>query len=105
MARRGRHARRRRGVFDRLDVYAQLGGLAREGHACAWSTRITAWGAEEVDVIFESGEGLDLAPEIEPLFDCLDTGRTPETDERLACNVIALVLEAYRKADGEGANV
>ena len=75
-----------------------------QGVDCAWVTRITALGEHE-DVLFESGEGLELAPEIEHFFDCVDSGRQPETDGAAARRICALVLEAYRKAEAEGGNV
>jgi hypothetical protein len=36
---------------------------------------------------------------------CVDSGRKPETDGVTARKILALVLEAYRKAAAEGANV
>jgi predicted dehydrogenase len=53
-----------------------LGDLVKEGHLCKCSTRITALGAKE-EVLLESSEGLDLAPEIEHFFQC-DSGRRPD---------------------------
>ena len=35
---------------------------------------------KQEEVLLESDEGLDLAPEIEHFFECVDTGRRPETD-------------------------
>jgi predicted dehydrogenase len=81
-----------------------LGKHNIEGVNCAWVTRITALGNQE-EVLFESGEGLDLAPEVEHFFDCVETGRCPETDGIAARKISALVLEAYRKADLERGNV
>jgi len=46
-----------------------------------------------------------LTPEIEHFFDCVETGQKPQTDGTMARKVISLVLEAYRKAELEGANV
>jgi predicted dehydrogenase len=81
-----------------------LGKHNIEGVNCAWVTRITALGKYE-EVLFESGEGLELAPEIDHFFTCVDTGRKPDTDGIAARKVMALVLEAYQKADLEGGNV
>ena len=81
-----------------------LADLASEGHRCPWSTRIIVLGDGE-EVLLESNEGLDFAPEIEHFFDCVETGRRPQTDGLTARKMIALVLEAYRKAYAEGGNV
>jgi hypothetical protein len=56
-------------------------------------------------MLLESDEGLDLAPEIAHFFECVDTGRLPETDGRMARKVSAVVLDAYRRAELDGANV
>ena len=81
-----------------------LGNQNTEGANCAWVTRIKAVGKCE-EVLFESGEGLDLAPEIEHFFTCVDTGQTPETDGVLGRKIMALVFDMYRKADLDGGNV
>ncbi|MBZ5596334.1 MAG: Gfo/Idh/MocA family oxidoreductase [Acidobacteriia bacterium] len=81
-----------------------LGDQNTEGVRCRWQTRIVAQGKQD-EVLLESDEGLDLAPEIEHFFECVDTGRTPETDGRMARKVSAVVLEAYRRAAADGANV
>jgi predicted dehydrogenase len=81
-----------------------LGDLAREGFQCPWSTRIVSF-AEREEVLLESDEGLDLTPEIEHFFDCVDNGRRPETDGRAAREMIHLIHEAYHKAELEGGNV
>jgi predicted dehydrogenase len=81
-----------------------LGNQNTEGANCAWVTRIKAVGKCE-EVLYESGEGLDLAPEIDHFFSCVDTGRRPHTDGVLGRKIMALVFDMYRKADAEGANV
>ncbi len=81
-----------------------LGDLANEGHRCAWATRIVAEGGTE-EVLLESGEGLDVAPELQHFFDCVDSGRRPQTDGHMARKMVDLILQAYRNADAEGANV
>ena len=80
-----------------------MGDLVSEGAHCPWSTRIVALGDKE-EVLLDSDEGLDLAPEIEHFLDCVETGHTPQTDGRMARNMIAIVFEAYRKATAEGGN-
>jgi len=80
-----------------------LGDLARDAHRCAWVTRIVADGEAE-EVLLESGEGLDVVPEIQHFFDCVDSGNRPQTDGRMARKLIALILEAYRDAETDGAN-
>ncbi len=81
-----------------------LGDQNIEGSRCRWQTRITALG-EQDEVLLENDEGLDLAPEIEHFFDCVDSGRTPETDGEMARKVSAVVLDAYHRAAMDGANV
>jgi predicted dehydrogenase len=81
-----------------------LGDQNIEGSRCRWQTRIIAVGAQD-EVLLENDEGLDLAPEIEHFFDCVDSGRAPETDGEVARKVSAVVLDAYRRAAIEGANV
>jgi predicted dehydrogenase len=81
-----------------------LGDQNTEGARCRWRTRITAQGQRE-ELLLESGEGLDLAPEIEHFFECVDTGQRPQTDGHVARRVSALVLEAYSRAEAEGCNV
>ena len=81
-----------------------LGDLASEGHRCEWKTRIVADGETE-EVLLESGEGLDVTPEIQHFFDCVDSGSRPQTDGHMARKMIDLTLQAYRNADAEGANV
>lgn len=80
-----------------------LGDLAREGHRCAWATRIVAEGETE-EVLLENGEGLDVAPELKHFFDCVDSGSRPETDGHMARKLIALLLKTYRDAEADGAN-
>jgi len=81
-----------------------LGDQNTEGVRCPWQTRIVARGKQE-EVLLENSEGLDLAPEIEHFFACVESGRRPETDGRMARKVSAVVLDAYRRAEADGANV
>ncbi len=81
-----------------------LGDQNMDGVRCRWHTRIVALGNQD-EVLLESEEGLDLGPEIEHFFDCIESGRTPETDGRIARKVSAVVLDAYRRAATDGANV
>jgi predicted dehydrogenase len=81
-----------------------LGDQNTEGVRCPWQTRIVALGERE-ELLLENDEGLDLAPEIEHFFECVDTGRQPETDGLMARKISAVVLEAYRRAAEDGANV
>jgi predicted dehydrogenase len=81
-----------------------LGDLLREGARCRWSTKIVALGKRE-EVLLESDEGLDLAPEIKHFFHCVETGERPQTDGRVAREMLRLVFEAYSKAAAEGGNV
>jgi len=81
-----------------------LGDQNSEGVRCRWQTRIVAQGSEE-ELLLESDEGLDLAPEIAHFLDCVDTGREPETDGHMARKVSAVVLDAYRRAELDDANV
>jgi len=81
-----------------------LGDQNTEGVRCRWQTRIVAQG-EHDEVLLENDEGLDLAPEIEHFFECVDTGRRPDTDGAVARKVSAVVLEAYRRAAADAANV
>ena len=80
-----------------------LGNQNIEGVRCRWQTRIVAQGQRD-EVLLENGEGLDLAPEIEHFFECVDAGRRPETDGHMARKVSAVVLEAYQRAAADGAN-
>jgi predicted dehydrogenase len=81
-----------------------LGDQNTEGVHCKWQTRIVAQGKDE-QVLLENDEGLDLAPEIEHFFECVDTGRKPETDGHMARKISAVVLDTYRRAAKEGANL
>ena len=81
-----------------------LGDQNTEGVRCPWQTRIVARGKQE-EVLLENSEGLDLAPEIEHFFACVESSRRPETDGRMARKVSAVVLDAYRRAEADGANV
>jgi predicted dehydrogenase len=81
-----------------------LGDQNTEGVRCKWLTRITTQGSGN-EVLLENHEGLDLAPEIAHFFECVDTGRTPDTDGHAARNVSAVVFDAYRRAESDGANV
>jgi len=81
-----------------------LGDQNAEGVRCPWQTRVWALGETE-EVLLENGEGLDLAPEIDHFLDCVDTGRHPDTDGRVARQVSAVILEAYGRAEADGTNV
>lgn len=81
-----------------------LGDLVREGARCPWSTKIVALGEKE-EVLLESDEGLDLGPEIQHFFQCVETGERPRTDGHIAREMIRVVFEAYAKAESEGGNV
>ena len=81
-----------------------LGDQNTEGVQCQWQTRIVALGKKD-EVLLESGEGLDLAPEIEHFFECVDTGRKPQTDGHMARKISAVVLDAYRRAAADEASV
>jgi hypothetical protein len=81
-----------------------LGDQNTEGVRCRWQTRIVAQSFEE-ELLLESDEGLDLAPEIAHFFECVDSGRRPETDGHMARKVSAVVLDAYHRAEQDGANV
>ena len=83
-----------------------LGDLVSEGPGCQWRTRIVVLGESgNEEILHESGEGLDLEPEIIHFLDCLDTGQTPETDGPGARRIVELVQDAYRDAEGRGANL
>jgi predicted dehydrogenase len=81
-----------------------LGDQNTEGVRCRWQTRIVAQSSEE-ELLLESDEGLDLAPEIAHFFECVDSGRRPETDGHMARKVSTVVLDAYHRAEQDGANV
>jgi hypothetical protein len=81
-----------------------LGDQNTEGVNCKRQTRIVALGKQE-ELLLESDEGLDLAPEIEHFFECVDTGHRPETDGAMARKVSAVVLDAYHRAAVDEANV
>jgi len=81
-----------------------IGDQNTEGVRCRWLTRIVARGKQE-EVLLENDEGLDLAPEIEHFFECVDTGQRPQTDGHMARRVSAVVLEAYGHAAEDEANV
>jgi predicted dehydrogenase len=78
-----------------------VGDQNTEGVQCRWRTRITA----DVKLLLESGEGLDLAPEIEHFFLCVESGRRPDTDGRVAREISKIVFDAYSRAAADGANV
>ncbi len=95
------------GMCERAHVtmtQTRAGDLTSLGVHCPWLTRVVALSDKE-EVLFESNEGLDFEPEIAHFFDCVDTGRQPQTDGRLGREIVALVHEAYRKAELEGGNV
>jgi predicted dehydrogenase len=81
-----------------------IGDQNTAGVGCRWQTRIVAQGQNE-EVLLENDEGLDLAPEIEHFFECVDTGHTPQTDGHMARRVSAVVFEAYGRAAEDRANV
>ena len=81
-----------------------LGDLVNEGADCPWETRIVAIGESE-EVLHESDEGLNVAPEISHFLDCIQTGSPPQTDGRTARKIIELVTLAYQDAEAKGANV
>jgi hypothetical protein len=81
-----------------------LGDQNTEGVGSRWQTRIVVQGERE-ELLLENEEGLDLAPEIEHFFECVDTGRRPETDGYMARKISAVALEAYSRAALDGANV
>ena len=82
-----------------------VGDLFHEGAKCPWHTRVVALSGAGEEVLHDSDEGLDVQPEIEHFFDCIETGQTPQTDGRTARKVIKLVLDAYEEAERKGANV
>jgi len=81
-----------------------LGDQNIEGSRCSWQTRIISVGAQD-EVLLENDEGLDLAPEVEHFFECVDNGCVPETDGETARKVSAVVLDAYHRAAIDRANV
>lgn len=83
-----------------------LGDLAREGYRCPWISRISVAeaGAEGDKLLLESDEGLDLTEEVRHFFDCLDSGARPQTDGRVARELMKVVLDAYHDAEITGAN-
>ena len=81
-----------------------LGDQNIEGSRCLWQTRIIAVSQQD-EVLLQNDEGLDLAPEVEHFFDCVDNGRMPETDGETARKVSAVMLDAYRRAAVDMANV
>lgn len=72
------------------------------GVRCRWRTRIVVQAGEDA-VLLDNDEGLDLAPEIAHFFECVDGDRRPDTDGPVARNITALVLDAYRRAEADGA--
>jgi predicted dehydrogenase len=81
-----------------------LGNATTEGPRCKWQTRITSYGAKE-EILFENDQGLDLKPEVEHFFTCVETGGRPNTDGMAARKLTELVLGAYDGARKQGANV
>lgn len=81
------------------------GDLVTQGVDCPWSTRIVADTRQGPQILLDSSEGLEVAPEIEHFLDCIDTGRTPETDGATARSLIGLVLGAYERAEAVGARL
>ena len=83
-----------------------LGNLALEGLHCPWISRVTVAeaGSDHVALAHDSDEGLDLTEEARHFFDCLDSGARPQTDGRVARELMKVVLDAYREAEVKGAN-
>ena len=83
-----------------------LGNLAFEGLHCPWVSRVTVAeaGGDDEKVLHESDEGLDLTEEVRHFFDCLDSGARPQTDGRVARELMKVVLDAYAEAEIKGAN-
>ncbi len=82
-----------------------LGNLAVEGYRCAWRSRITiAEAGSEDRVLLDSDEGLDLTEEVRHFFDCVDIGARPQTDGKVARQLMKVALDAYRDAEITGAN-
>lgn len=95
-----------RGVCEKAHVTLAtnpVGDFGGEGVRCSYSTRIVALGEKE-EVLLDSAEGLDLGPEIEHFFNCVETGQRPQTDGYTARRLIELVFQAYHKAEIEGGN-
>jgi len=81
-----------------------LGNLATEGHQCPWSSRI------EVDspgtaheVLLDTSEGLDFTGEIDHFLDCIEKNIPCQTDGVQARKLMALIFDAYQKAEAVGA--
>lgn len=82
-----------------------LGSLAVEGVNCRWKSQITIGEAGQDDsVVLESDEGLDLTEEVRHFFDCVESGARPQTDGRVARELMKVALDAYREAEIMGAN-
>lgn len=82
-----------------------MGDLAREGHQCPWYTKITVLETESGEkILLESDEGLDLTEEVRHFLDCIDLGIPCQTDGRVARKLMAVAIDAYQKADLDGAN-
>ncbi|MFN7997534.1 MAG: Gfo/Idh/MocA family oxidoreductase [Bryobacteraceae bacterium] len=81
-----------------------MGHQNTEGVRCLWRSRVTAQDGGET-VLLENHDGLDLAPEIRHFFECVDSRKRPETDGAVAREISAVVFEAYRRAEEDGANV
>lgn len=79
-----------------------VGDLIAEGPGCRWETRIESLG-QTAETLLRSDEGLDVAPEVAHFLDCVDSGRTPQTDGRAGRRLLELVQEAYREAAARGA--
>ena len=98
-----------RAVCERAVVSLEvnpLGNLALEGLHCPWISRVTVAeaGSDDEQVLHESDEGLDLTEEVRHFFDCLDSGAPPQTDGRVARELMKVVLDAYAEAEIKGAN-
>ena len=79
-----------------------LGDLAVEGHRCPWSSRIEVAGSSN-EVLLDTSEGLDFSEEVRHFFACIETGCPCQTDGRTARELMAVVFDAYHKAEKEGA--
>lgn len=80
-----------------------LGDLATEGYRCPWRSQIMVAGSEN-RTLLDTAEGLDLTEEIRHFLDCVQNGIACQTDGQMGRSMMAVVLDAYRKAEAEGAN-
>ena len=80
-----------------------VGDFMAQGADCPWHTRIVALGESE-EVLLDSSKGLEVGPEVGHFLDCIESGRTPQTDGPTARKVTELILTAYRDAERSHAN-